>query len=209
MNLHLFYLWTHLFILFLKINQEKWVDYQFQVTIEQNAFLLLNLDSLLLPSFIFSSLAFSCWLPQLCLPVFGLVCFSFSLQTLYLYLSELTSFIWFMQAEFKEQWEKGWILDIKRLERIQKSLGKKEHWTPDILCFLRLQNPATKMDPLQYSHWLNPLLILFKIHSFISFTSFIYHMISVYLIYSKFCSRLEGHFRVHIVPFQIEHPLHS
>lgn len=92
--------------------------------------------------------------------------------------------------------------------RIQKSLGKKEHWTLDILCFHRFQNPATKMDPLQYSHWLNPLLMLFKIHSFI-FYSFIYHMISVYLIYSKFCSRLEGHFRVHIVPFQIEHPLHS
>lgn len=51
--------------------------------------------------------------------------------------------------------------------RIQKSLGKKEHWTLDILCFHRFQNPATKMDPLQYSHWLNPLLMLFKIHSFI------------------------------------------
>lgn len=51
--------------------------------------------------------------------------------------------------------------------RIQKSVGKKEHWTLDILCFHRFQNPATKMDPLQYSHWLNPLLMLFKIHSFI------------------------------------------
>lgn len=48
--------------------------------------------------------------------------------------------------------------------RIQKSV---EHWTLDILCFHRFQNPATKMDPLQYSHWLNPLLMLFKIHSFI------------------------------------------
>ena len=115
MNPHLFYLWTHLFILLLKINQEKCIDYQFQVTIEQNAFLLLNLDSLLLPSFIFSSFQFSCWLPQLCLPIFGLVCFSFSLQTLYLRLSELTSFFWFMQAEFKEQWKKGWILDIMKL----------------------------------------------------------------------------------------------
>lgn len=95
-----------------------------------------------------------------------LVHFSFSLQTLYLRLSELTSFTWFMQAEFKEQWKKDWVLDIIRLEMIQKSLGKKEHWTLDMLCFLRFQNPATKMDPLQYSHWLNPLLGLFKMHSF-------------------------------------------
>ena len=167
MNPHLLYLWTHLFVLFLKINQEKWIDYQFQVTMEQNAFLLPNLDSLSLPSFMFSSFAFSCWLPQLCSPSFSLVHFSFSLQTLYLRLSELTSFTWFMQAEFKEQWRKDWVLDIIRLERIQKPLGKKEHWTLDILCFLRFQNPATKMDPLQCSHWLNPLLMLLKMHSFL------------------------------------------
>ena len=79
---------------------------------------------------------------------------------------------------------------------------------PWYIVFTQITESSYKNGSLKYSHWLNPLLMLFKMHSFF-FYSFIYHMISVYLIYSKFCSRLEGHFRVHIVPFQIEHPLHS
>lgn len=67
-----------------------------------------------------------CRLPQLylCLPQSSAWFISHSIFKLYWYLSQLISFIWFMQAEFKEQWKKDWTLEIARLERIWKSLGR-------------------------------------------------------------------------------------
>lgn len=93
--------------------------------------------------------------------------------------------------------------------RIQKSVGKKEHWTLDILCFHRFQNPATKDGSLAVLSLAKPSAHVIQNTFIYFFYSFIYRMISVYLIYSKFCSRLEEHFKFHIVPLQIEHPLHS
>ena len=106
MNPHLFCLSTHLSILLLKMNQEKWTNYQFQVT-RAECFPLAK-SRLTLAPLIHILLLDICRVPQLyfCLPQSSAWFISHSIFKLYLYLSQLISFIWFMQAEFKEQWKK-------------------------------------------------------------------------------------------------------
>lgn len=109
-----------------------------------------------------------CRLPQLYLglPQSSAWLISHSIFKLYWYFSQLISLIWFMQSRVQRTVEER--LNI-RDRKIRKDLEVtwEEHQALDVLSFLIFQNQATKIEPSHHSHWLNPLIMLFKMHSFI------------------------------------------
>lgn len=160
-NPHWLCLSTHLSILLLKMSQNKWINYLFQVSraecfpLVKPRLTLAPLIHILLPDLCSFLQDYFC-LPQSS----NWVHFSFYLQTFFIASTVDLSHLVYASRVQRAMKEKLNTRNHRMTKASEVTWG--EHQALDVLSFLRFQNQAANMEPSQYSDGLNPLLMLFK-----------------------------------------------